>query len=176
MANIKDVARLAGVSLGTVSNVLNHPDRVSQELRERVEHAIDDLGFVRNEPARQVRAGQSRTIAVVVLDIANPFFADLIAGAEDLAAEQGAQVISATATVTRRGRPHICRTSASSGSWESCCHPSRRRPPPSCSPLGATARPWRSSTGSRQVRASPPYPSMTCTWARWSRAVHCRRA
>lgn len=93
MSNIKDVARLAGVSLGTVSNVLNHPDRVSQELRERVEHAINELGFVRNEPARQLRAGQSRTIAVVVLDIANPFFADLIAGAEDVAAEQGAQVI-----------------------------------------------------------------------------------
>ncbi|MGY0021312.1 LacI family DNA-binding transcriptional regulator [Streptomyces sp. cg35] len=93
MANIKDVARLAGVSLGTVSNVLNHPDRVSPELRARVETAIADLGFVRNEPARQLRAGHSRTFAVVVLDIANPFFAELIAGAEDVAVEHDAAVI-----------------------------------------------------------------------------------
>ncbi|NEB75811.1 LacI family transcriptional regulator [Streptomyces sp. SID14478] len=93
MANIKDVARLAGVSLGTVSNVLNHPDRVGPELKARVESAIAELGFVRSEPARQLRAGQSRTIAVVVLDIANPFFAELIAGAEDVAAAHDAAVI-----------------------------------------------------------------------------------
>ena len=66
MASIKDVARLAGVSLGTVSNVLNRPERVGPERRARVERAIAELGFVRNEPARQLRAGMSRTVAVVV--------------------------------------------------------------------------------------------------------------
>jgi LacI family transcriptional regulator len=88
VAGIKDVARLAGVSVGTVSNVLNRPGSVSPVLRERVEGAIDELGFVRNESARQLRAGVSRTIAAVVLDVANPFFTDVLAGAE-LAAEGG---------------------------------------------------------------------------------------
>ena len=51
-ASVKDVAAAAGVSLGTVSNVLNRPDRVSAATRERVERAMVDLGFVRNESAR----------------------------------------------------------------------------------------------------------------------------
>src|SRR6266498_1852877 len=62
-ASIKDVAARAGVSLGTVSNVLNQPEMVSDPTRERVHAAIAELGFVRNEPARQLRAGRSRTIA-----------------------------------------------------------------------------------------------------------------
>lgn len=93
MASIRDVARLAGVSLGTVSNVLNRPDRVTPERRERVERAIADLGFVRSEAARQLRAGASRTIAVVVLDVANPFFSGIVAGAEEVADTVDAQVI-----------------------------------------------------------------------------------
>ncbi len=59
-ASVKDVAAAAGVSLGTVSNVLNRPDRVSPATRARVEQAMADLGFVRNESARQLRAGKSR--------------------------------------------------------------------------------------------------------------------
>ncbi|MFK0295086.1 LacI family DNA-binding transcriptional regulator [Streptomyces sp. NPDC090442] len=93
MASIKDVARLAGVSVGTVSNVLNRPEQVSPERRALVERAIAELSFVRNEPARQLRAGVSRTIAVVVLDIANPFFTDLVKGAEEAAEQHDAQVI-----------------------------------------------------------------------------------
>jgi len=67
-SSVKDVAARAGVSLGTVSNVLNRPDRVSPETRARVEQAMRDLGFVRNESARQLRAGHSRTLAYVLLD------------------------------------------------------------------------------------------------------------
>ncbi len=52
-ASVKDVAAAAGVSLGTVSNVLNRPDRVSAATRARVQAAMTDLGFVRNESARQ---------------------------------------------------------------------------------------------------------------------------
>lgn len=81
-ASVKDVAARAGVSLGTVSNVLNRPDRVSPETRGRVEQAMRDLGFVRNESARQLRAGRSRTLAYVVLDVRNPFFTDVAEGAE----------------------------------------------------------------------------------------------
>jgi len=80
---MKDVATLAGVSVGTVSNVLNSPDLVSPTTRERVRQAIDKLGWVRNESARQLRAGRSRSVGMVVIDIANPFFTDVVLGAED---------------------------------------------------------------------------------------------
>src|SRR5918997_2513254 len=76
-ASIRDVAGRAGVSVGTVSNVLNRPDVVSETTRTRVLDAIAALGFVRNESARQLRAGSSRTVGLVVLDIANPFFTDV---------------------------------------------------------------------------------------------------
>jgi LacI family transcriptional regulator len=84
-AGVKDVAAAARVSLGTVSNVLNRPDLVSAATRARVQQAMDDLGFVRNEGARQLRAGRSRTIAYVMLDAANPFFTDVAAGMEPTA-------------------------------------------------------------------------------------------
>lgn len=84
-AGVKDVAAAAGVSLGTVSNVLNRPHRVSTATRERVEQAMRDLGFVRNESARQLRAGRSRTVAYVMLDAANPFFTDVASGIEEAA-------------------------------------------------------------------------------------------
>lgn len=93
VASIKDVARLAGVSLGTVSNVLNRPERVGPERRARVERAIAELGFVRSEPARQLRAGMSRTVAVVVLDVTNPFFGEIVEGAEEIAEQHDTQVV-----------------------------------------------------------------------------------
>lgn len=85
-ASVKDVAAAAGVSLGTVSNVLNRPANVSAATRDRVERAMADLGFVRNESARQLRAGHSRTLGYVMLDATNPFFTDVAQGIE-LAAE-----------------------------------------------------------------------------------------
>lgn len=81
-ASVKDVAAAAGVSLGTVSNVLNHPDRVTETTRSRVNAAIAELGFVRNESARSLRAGRSRTLAYVMLDAGNPFFTDVAKGIE----------------------------------------------------------------------------------------------
>jgi LacI family transcriptional regulator len=86
------VALRAGVSVGTVSNVLNRPEVVSPPTRERVLAAITDLGFVRNESARHLRAGRSRTVGLVVLDIANPFFTDVARGVEDVANAAGLAV------------------------------------------------------------------------------------
>lgn len=86
---MKDVAAVAGVSIGTVSNVLNRPHLVSEATRLRVQAAIVELGFVRNETARQLRAGSSRTIAYVVLDAANPFFNDVARGVEEVARGEG---------------------------------------------------------------------------------------
>lgn len=83
--SISDVARLAGVSLGTVSNVLNNPDRVKPETVSRVQGAIEKLGFVRNDAARQLKAGRSSALGLVVLDATNPFFAEVARGAEEAA-------------------------------------------------------------------------------------------
>ncbi|WP_229402907.1 LacI family DNA-binding transcriptional regulator [Micromonospora okii] len=83
--SVKEVAAAAGVSLGTVSNVLNRPSVVSTSTRERVERAMAELGFVRNESARQLRAGTSRALAYVMLDGGNPFFHDVAAGIESAA-------------------------------------------------------------------------------------------
>lgn len=92
-SGIKDVARLAGVSVGTVSNVLNRPSRVNAETAARVRAAIDELGFVRNDAARQLRVGHSSTIGLVMLDVGNPFFAEVGRGAGDAAAVAGLSVI-----------------------------------------------------------------------------------
>jgi LacI family transcriptional regulator len=92
-ASVKDVAAAAGVSLGTVSNVLNRPDRVSAATRDRVQQAMAQLGFVRNESARQLRAGTSRTLAYVMLDAGNPFFTDVAQGMDGAAAEAGLSLV-----------------------------------------------------------------------------------
>lgn len=89
---MKDVAAHARVSLGTVSNVLNRPERVTERTRARVLAAIDELGFVRNESARQLREGNSRTLAYVVLDTANPFFTDVERGVQEAADAAGLAV------------------------------------------------------------------------------------
>ncbi|RLK52393.1 LacI family DNA-binding transcriptional regulator [Microbacterium telephonicum] len=93
--SVKDVAQHAGVSVGTVSNVLNRPDKVSAATVERVQAAIAELGFVRNDAARQLRAGRSRAIGLVVLDLRNPFFTDVARGAEQRAATEGLSILVA---------------------------------------------------------------------------------
>lgn len=94
-ASVRDVAVAASVSVGTVSNVLNNPDLVAPATTARVHAAIKTLGFVRNDAARQLRAGQSRTIGLIVLDVGNPFFTDLARGAEDRASDEHLMVLLA---------------------------------------------------------------------------------
>ena len=106
--SMKDVAALAGVSLGTVSNVVNSPSLVSEHTRERVTLAITKLGWVPNESARQLRAGRSRAIGMVVMDIANPFFTDLVLGAEDYVQQRGYFVqVSNSAQQPERERSNL---------------------------------------------------------------------
>ncbi|MCD0442793.1 LacI family transcriptional regulator [Glycomyces sp. A-F 0318] len=106
--SMKDVARAAGVSVGTVSNVLNRPEAVAEETRARVLAAIGELGYVRNDSARQLRAGRSRTVAVVVLDVANPFFTDVVRGAEPLIETAGGVVtVCDSGEDVRRERRHL---------------------------------------------------------------------
>lgn len=89
VVSVRDVALRAGVSVGTVSNVMNHPDKVAAATVARVREAIDELGFIPNDAARQLRNGRSKTIGLVVLDVRNPFFTDVARGAEDQAALAG---------------------------------------------------------------------------------------
>lgn len=92
---IRDVALAASVSVGTVSNVLNSPERVAPATVARV-HAAIELGFVRNDAARQLRAGQSRCVGLLVLDVGNPFFTDVARAAERRAAGSNLVVLLGT--------------------------------------------------------------------------------
>ena len=93
MPSIREVAEQAGVSLGTVSNVLNRPEVVAEATRLRVQAVIEQLGFVRNGSAHQLRAGRSHHLGLVVLDVTNPFFTEVARGVEDAANEAGYVVI-----------------------------------------------------------------------------------
>ncbi|HZQ04166.1 MAG TPA: LacI family DNA-binding transcriptional regulator [Gaiellaceae bacterium] len=90
---IKDVARSAGVSAMTVSRVINRSERVSPETRRRVEAAIEQLGFVPSRLARGLSRQRTGAIAVIVPDVANPFFTLIVRGVEDVARRSGYRVI-----------------------------------------------------------------------------------
>jgi len=87
--SVRDVAQHAGVSVGTVSNVLNHPEKVLPATVARVQESIDQLGFIRNDAARQLRAGRSTTIGLILLQASNPFFTEVARGVEEGASELG---------------------------------------------------------------------------------------
>jgi LacI family transcriptional regulator len=93
MATIRDVAKLAGVSPITVSRVINNTSYVSQETRERVEAAIDELGYVPNMLGPSLRLKKTMTLAAVISDITNPFWTDVTRGIEDIAQAHGYFVI-----------------------------------------------------------------------------------
>lgn len=95
---IRDVARHAGVSISTVSNALNRPQMVSEGLVDRVRAAADQLGYVPLQAAQQLRAGRSGLLGMTVINIANPFFADMVAGAEDAASAAGLRVLLGNAS------------------------------------------------------------------------------
>src|SRR5689334_11057158 len=96
VVSMREVAAEASVSVGTVSNVLNAPDKVAPATVARVQAAIDQLGFVRNDAARQLKAGRSRSVGLVVLDIGNPFFTDIARAAERRAGEHNLTVLLGT--------------------------------------------------------------------------------
>src|SRR6188472_4125813 len=84
---IQDVAQRAGVAIGTVSNVLNNPDIVTEQTRLKVEAAIAELGFVRNSAARALAARRTDTVGLVLTDIGNSLFVDIARGAESSATQ-----------------------------------------------------------------------------------------
>jgi LacI family transcriptional regulator len=93
MANIRDVARRAGVSTVTVSRVINDSGLVSDDTRQKVQNAIEELGYVPNLMAQGLRSQRTDTLALVITDVTNPFWTTVARGVEDKAIENGFSVI-----------------------------------------------------------------------------------
>jgi len=96
--SMQDVANAAGVALGTVSNVLNQPHKVSPATAQRVREAIDRLGFVRNDAARSLASGSSSSVGLVLADIENSLFIDMAQGAQEAARAAGLSLLLANAS------------------------------------------------------------------------------
>ena len=88
-----DVARHAGVGVGTASRVLNHEPGVSEEKRQRVLRAIEELDYRRNAIARSLKVNRTKTLGVVIPDIANEFYCEIVRGAEDAARSEHYNII-----------------------------------------------------------------------------------
>jgi len=90
---IQEVARRAQVSTATVSRTINNPSMVDPQTAKRVWKAIEDLGYYPNTQARSLVSGRSRILGLIVSDITNPFFPELIKGFEDVATQNGYDIL-----------------------------------------------------------------------------------
>lgn len=104
---INDVALAAGVSVSTVSLVLSGKGRISSATGERVNQAIEQLGFVRNRQAASLRGGQSGVIGLIVSDLSKPFYAELTAGLTDAPGEAGENGISHQEAAAAKDGPAV---------------------------------------------------------------------
>lgn len=93
MATIKDVAQRAGVSVTTVSHVLNATRFVSEDARERVEAAVRELAYVPSAVARSLKHNATRTLGMLIPNNSNPYFAEIIRGVEDCCFQAGYNLI-----------------------------------------------------------------------------------
>jgi LacI family transcriptional regulator len=110
MASIKDVAAAAGVSVATVSRVLNDHPSVSAESRTRVMAAVAELGYRPNAVARSLRTDQTRTLGLVISDVLNPYFTELARSVEEEARALGYSVIIGNADERPELQDHHIRT------------------------------------------------------------------
>lgn len=88
-ASIADVARLAGVSVGTVSNAINRPEALATTTLNKVRKAIEELGFIPNSSARMLRTGSQKVIGLIVTNISNPYYTEIVRGIEDRLTQSG---------------------------------------------------------------------------------------
>ncbi|SEF76990.1 transcriptional regulator, LacI family [Bryocella elongata] len=93
MANMQEIARMAGVSLGTVSHVLNNSAKVRESTRKRVLEAVQLVGYQPSQLARGLRRDKTNMIGMIIPDITNPFFPAVVRGAEDVAFSNGYRLI-----------------------------------------------------------------------------------
>ena len=99
---IYDVARAAGVAPSTVSRTFSRPGRVNAATAERIRQVADQLGYRANPLARALSTARSRMIALVVSDVANPFYSEIIRGAQAAAAQAGCTIVLADAQESDR--------------------------------------------------------------------------
>ena len=111
MSGIKDVAKRAGVSISTVSNVLNKSKYVSPELVRRVELAVEELSYEANPIARSMKNNKTGTIGVITEDICGVFYPYVVKGINSVADEKGYQIMICDAQGTygdkQIGRAHV---------------------------------------------------------------------
>jgi len=91
--NIKEVAKRAKVSTATVSRTINDPEKVKPRTAERVRKVIEELNFYPNTHARTLVSGRSRMLGLIISDITNPFFPELVKSFEDHAVQRGQEVL-----------------------------------------------------------------------------------
>lgn len=105
-ATIRDVARLAEVSLGSISNYLTNKKPVSEAARKRIKSAIAELEFIPNTAVRVMRGGRSPVIGFLIPDAGNPFFTEVARGLEDSALSSGFMVVSCNTNGDRSRQDH----------------------------------------------------------------------
>ena len=109
MSSIRDVAREAGVSTATVSHVINNTKYVSEEVRARVLEAIERRGYYPNAHARSLASGRSQILGLIISDISNPFFPELVKSIETAAFERGYDVVLANTNYDPERTSHYVR-------------------------------------------------------------------
>ncbi|MBB3105370.1 LacI family DNA-binding transcriptional regulator [Azomonas macrocytogenes] len=107
---LNDVARQVGVSALTVSRFFNHPERVSQALRQRIGEAVSALGYVPNLMAGSLASARSRIVGMVIPNISGPIFADTIQAFSDTLARHGHQLLLASSYFSLEQEENAVRT------------------------------------------------------------------
>ncbi|WIV11683.1 LacI family DNA-binding transcriptional regulator [Proteiniborus sp. MB09-C3] len=93
MANIRKISELAGVSVATVSRVLNHPETVSEETRNRILKVIEEVNYVPNSIARSLSTNRTSTIGLIIPNILNPLYPSIAKGVEDVFYKKGYNIL-----------------------------------------------------------------------------------
>src|SRR5580700_5847764 len=105
--DIRTIARAANVSIATVSRTINHVPTVNPEIAKRVWRVIDELDYFPNTQARALVSGRSKLLGLIVSEITNPFFPELIQRFEDIAVENGYEILVSSTNYDPR-RMSLC--------------------------------------------------------------------
>lgn len=107
--DIRTIARIANVSIATVSRTINHVATVNPKIAKRVWDVIDELDYFPNTQARALVSGRSRLFGLIVSEITNPFFPELIQGFEDIAVEHGYEILVSSTNYDPKRMSHCIR-------------------------------------------------------------------
>src|SRR6202023_3579013 len=107
--DIREIARRAKVSTAPVSRAINHVPTVDPQLAKRVWKVVDELGYYPNTQARALVSGRSRLFGLIVSEITNPFFPELIQGFEDIAVEHGYEILVSSTNHDPKRMSHCIR-------------------------------------------------------------------